>query len=197
MCKHLFEPRRDLGQLPDIAPLSVQGTVVDAGDECWEHVAMAEEVVRPVRVPPRWFIRTAWKAHRALYRVTNGRKGLWTPANKRGWGALRLSTVGRRSGQDRAVIVGYLEDGPNLVVLAMNGWGEGEPAWWLNLQAHPKATVHLADGPPRRVSAHVARGAGTRSVVGPVALHRARPGRVRRSPTDADRSHRPYPVSRI
>ena len=98
---------------------------------------MADEVVRPVRVPPRWFIRTAWKAHRAMLRVTRGRWGLWTPASKRGWGALRLSTLGRRSGRERAVIVGYLEDGPNLVVLAMNGWGEGEPAWWLNLQSEP------------------------------------------------------------
>jgi len=119
---------------------------------------MAEEVERPVRLPPRWFIRSAWKAHRALYLVTNGRTGLWTPANKRQWGALRLSTVGRRSGRDRAVIVGYLEDGPNLVVLAMNGWGEGEPAWWLNLQAHPRASVELADGPPRKVAAHPAQG---------------------------------------
>lgn len=120
---------------------------------------MAREVDRPVRLPPRWFIRTAWKAHRGLYRVTNGRKGLWTPANKRGWGALRLTTVGRRSGRDRGVIVGYLEDGPNLVVVAMNGWGEGEPAWWLNLRAHPTATVRLTDGPLRRVSAYEAHGA--------------------------------------
>ena len=119
---------------------------------------MAEEVEGPAHIPPRWFIRTAWKAHRALYRVTRGRKGLWTPASKRGWGALRLSTVGRRSGQDRAVIVGYLEDGPDLVLLAMNGWGEGEPAWWLNLQANPAATVHLANRPPSQVSAHQAHG---------------------------------------
>ena len=118
---------------------------------------MTEHGQRSVRVPPRWFVTTAWKVHRALYRATNGR-GLWTPANKRGWGALRLTTVGRRSGQDRAVIVGYLEDGPRLVLLAMNGWGEGEPAWWLNLQADPTASVRLAHGPPRRVSAHAAEG---------------------------------------
>jgi hypothetical protein len=36
--------------------------------------------------------------------------------------------------------------------------GRGEPARWLNLQAQPTATVHLADDPPRRVSAHVAEG---------------------------------------
>jgi F420H(2)-dependent quinone reductase len=52
-----------------------------------------------------------------------------------------------------------VEDGADLVVLAMNGWGEGEPAWWLNLRAHPTATVHLAGQPAREMSAHVAQGA--------------------------------------
>jgi hypothetical protein len=28
----------------------------------------------------------------------------------------------------------------------MNGWAEPEPAWWLNLQANPNATVELKDG---------------------------------------------------
>ena len=44
------------------------------------------------------------------------------------------------------MILGYVEDGPNLVTMAMNGWADGEPAWWLNLQAHPEASVDLADG---------------------------------------------------
>ena len=60
---------------------------------------------------------------------------------------MRLRTLGLRSGQPRVAIVGYLEDGPNLVTLAMNGWAEAEPAWWLNLQAHPDTTVELKDGP--------------------------------------------------
>jgi hypothetical protein len=25
----------------------------------------------------------------------------------------------------------------------MNGWADPEPAWWLNLQANPEATVEL------------------------------------------------------
>lgn len=70
---------------------------------------------------------------------------------------MRLTTAGRRSGQQRSVILGYLEDGPNLVTLAMNGWGEGEPAWWLNLQAHPQARVQITDG-SREVLAHAATG---------------------------------------
>jgi hypothetical protein len=44
------------------------------------------------------------------------------------------------------VILGYFEDGPNLVSMAMNGWGAAEPAWWLNLQADPHAFVELAGG---------------------------------------------------
>ena len=55
------------------------------------------------------------------------------------------------------MIVGYFEDGPNLVTLAMNGWGEAEPAWWLNLQAHPEARVQLTDG-THAVVAHAATG---------------------------------------
>ena len=108
------------------------------------------------RLPPRWFIRLAWSVHRGVYRVFGGRVGLWRPRAD-SWGTLRLTTTGRRTGQPRSVILGYVEDGPNLVTLAMNGWGEGEPAWWLNLQAHPDATVDLVGG-RRPVRGHAAIG---------------------------------------
>ena len=99
---------------------------------------------RTAKVPPRVFVRTAWVLHRALLRFTGGRIGLRPPG--KAFGMLRLETVGRRSGQPRVAIVGYLEDGPNLVTLAMNGWAKAEPAWWLNLQAQPDTTVELKDG---------------------------------------------------
>jgi len=108
-------------------------------------------------MPPDWFVHTFWRAHRALYRLSGGRF-LWTPQSKRGWGALHLTTTGRRSGRERGVILGYLEDGPRLVVLAMNGWDEGHPAWWLNLEAHPDAVVRLPGRPPRAVRARAAVG---------------------------------------
>ena len=41
--------------------------------------------------------------------------------------------------------------------MAMNGWADGEPAWWLNLQAHPDASVDLAHG-SRAVRARAAEG---------------------------------------
>jgi deazaflavin-dependent oxidoreductase (nitroreductase family) len=119
--------------------------------------------VRPVAgrekaatVPPRWVITGAWRLHRGIYRVTGGRLGLWRPRPGK-WGALRLTTTGRRSGQPRTVLLGYVEDGPNLVTLAMNGWGEGEPAWWLNLLADPEAEAEVKDG-TRRVRGRAAVG---------------------------------------
>lgn len=41
---------------------------------------------------------------------------------------MRLATVGRRSAKPRVAIIGYIEDGPHLVTIAMNGWGKSEPA---------------------------------------------------------------------
>ena len=101
---------------------------------------------RRAPLPPRWVIRAAWAFHRAIYALTRGRLGLRRQTPKQ-WGMMRLRTIGRRSGMERHAMLGYFEDGPNLITMAMNGWGEPEPAWWLNLQALPNATVELADGP--------------------------------------------------
>jgi F420H(2)-dependent quinone reductase len=98
------------------------------------------------RLPPRPVIRAAWVIHRAIHRFSGGRIGL-RPASEKTWGMMRLKTIGRKSGHERAAILGYYEDGPNLVTMAMNGWGEPEPAWWLNLQANPDTTVELPGGP--------------------------------------------------
>jgi deazaflavin-dependent oxidoreductase (nitroreductase family) len=112
---------------------------------------------RGPRLPPRWFVRLAWSTHRAVYRVSGGHVGLWRPKPGR-WGTLRLTTTGRRTGRPRSVMVGYFEDGENLVTLAMNGWADPEPAWWLNLQAQPDAAVEFVGG-ARAVRARAAEGA--------------------------------------
>src|SRR6476661_8749763 len=107
------------------------------------------------RLPPRWFIQAFWRVHRRVVKASRGRKGLW-PARPDKWGALRLTTTGRRSGDQRSVIIGYYEDGPNLVSMAMNGWGAAEPAWWLNLQTDPQAVVELSGETRRDVLARPA-----------------------------------------
>ncbi|GLZ01928.1 nitroreductase/quinone reductase family protein [Actinoplanes sp. NBRC 103695] len=108
-------------------------------------------------LPPRWFVRSAWVAHKALLGITRDRVGLSKPGDGR-FGMLRLHTVGRQSGRPRAVVLGYIEDGDNLVTLAMNGWAPPEPGWWLNLRARPEAEVDMAGG-RRAVVAREATGA--------------------------------------
>jgi F420H(2)-dependent quinone reductase len=111
--------------------------------------------VKPSPRVPHWLIRSIWLVHRRAYAMTGGRFGLRAPTASR-WGMLRLTTVGRRSGRTRVAILGFIEDGRNIVVPAMNGWMDPEPAWWLNLQAHPEASVTLPGREPRDVVARPA-----------------------------------------
>jgi len=107
-------------------------------------------------LPPRWVVRLAWRIHRGLYRVTGGRFGLRQPRPDR-YGLMYVTTTGRRSGLQRRVMLAYIEDGANLVTLAMNGWDAAEPGWWMNLQATPNADVQLVGG-PRSATAWAATG---------------------------------------
>jgi deazaflavin-dependent oxidoreductase (nitroreductase family) len=116
--------------------------------------AVAQQPARPV---PRFLLRTFWAVHRALYRITGGRIGLTRPQAGKRFGMMRIDTVGRRSGRPRAAMIGYYEDGPNVVTMAMNGWGRAEPAWWLNLKARAETTVTLPGG-ARAVRARIASG---------------------------------------
>ena len=89
-------------------------------------------------------MKTASSAHAALYRLSSGRLG------KRvvGMPVLLLTTTGRRSGRPRTTPLSYLEDGNELVLAASNGGNPWFPAWWLNLQANPRASVQVG---PRRI----------------------------------------------
>jgi deazaflavin-dependent oxidoreductase (nitroreductase family) len=97
-------------------------------------------------LPPRWVIRTFWTIHRAIYNLSGGRLGLRAPTDEK-WGMMRLRTIGRRTGVERIAILAYFIEGENVVTMAMNGWGDPEPAWWLNLQAQPDVIVELPEGP--------------------------------------------------
>ncbi|MGA7757213.1 MAG: nitroreductase/quinone reductase family protein [Ilumatobacteraceae bacterium] len=118
---------------------------------------MDTQTNEPPKLPPTWFKHLFWRVHRLAYRIL-GARVLWTPQSKRGWGAMHVTTTGRRSGEPRSVILGYIEDGGSPVVLAMNGWDEGEPAWWLNLEANPDAVIRLKGEPERPVRARRVEG---------------------------------------
>jgi len=74
-----------------------------------------------------------------IYRLTRGRL-----MNSVGDApVLLLTTTGRRSGQQRTAPVCYLADGERVVVIGSNAGYKNEPAWSLNLKAHPEATVEV------------------------------------------------------
>jgi F420H(2)-dependent quinone reductase len=74
-----------------------------------------------------------------LYRRSGGRIG----GKFKGAPVLLLDHVGRKTGRARTSPVLYLEDGPNLVVVASRGGSDARPAWWLNLKANPETSVQI------------------------------------------------------
>lgn len=76
----------------------------------------------------------------ALYRLTGGRIGRWF-----GKDVLILATQGRRSGQERAVLLQFFHDGAQIVVVAANGGHSSHPGWFYNLKATPTARVQVMD----------------------------------------------------
>lgn len=54
-----------------------------------------------------------------------------------------LTTIGRRSGRSRTVVLLCLPDAADLVVVASWSGMSSHPAWYLNLVAHPNALVQL------------------------------------------------------
>ena len=93
-----------------------------------------------------------------MYRWSRGRWGLRSSRPGR-YGLAYLTTTGRRSGLERGVMIGYFEDDRRVVTMAMNGWGAPEPAWWLNVQAHPEATLAMVGGVTLPVVGRRAEGA--------------------------------------
>jgi len=56
---------------------------------------------------------------------------------------LLLSTVGRRSGQERTSPMMYVRSGDRLLVIASNNGAREDPQWYRNLQVDPSVTVEL------------------------------------------------------
>jgi deazaflavin-dependent oxidoreductase (nitroreductase family) len=77
--------------------------------------------------------------HVERYEATDGAEGHeWE-----GTQALILTTVGRKSGEERKSALIYAEhDGKQLIVASKGGAPE-PPAWYLNLQAQPEVTVQV------------------------------------------------------
>ena len=91
--------------------------------------------------------------HRAVLKVTGNRIG----ASFGGMQSLELTTIGRKSGQPRSVMLTVpLQEGDTYVVVASRGGDDTHPAWFLNLSDNPAVEVQLVGKPKQSMQAHVA-----------------------------------------
>lgn len=103
-------------------------------------------------------MRRIARAHVWVYRRTDGRllsrwrngSALFRPVP-----VLLLDHVGRRSGTPFTTPLLYLDDAPDVVVVASQGGMDHDPQWYLNLMAHPDTSVQIK-AEVRRVRARVA-----------------------------------------
>ena len=99
----------------------------------------------------RFLIRALSRIHARAYRISRGR----ILDHLVGMPVLLLTTTGRESGKPRTATLTYLRDGADLVVIGSFGGSELPPAWWLNLQRDPRASV-LIGGATSNVTARAA-----------------------------------------
>lgn len=79
------------------------------------------------------------RAHVWVYRRTNGRVG----ARLLRFPAALITTTGRKSGLTRTTATLYLRDGDRVVLPASFGGRDHDPAWYLNIEAHPDVFVQV------------------------------------------------------
>lgn len=100
----------------------------------------------------RWF---AWTAARVapldakVIQKTGGKFGL---LGNYGLPQCLVTTTGRKSGQKRTVTLLYGELDGDLILVGSNFGQKNHPAWALNLEADPKATVTIKDLPQEMVA---------------------------------------------
>src|SRR5579859_6691071 len=97
-------------------------------------------------------LRRLMGVHTQAYRLTNGIIGHRLPGAPP---MLLLDHVGARSGATRTTPLVYVDDHPNVVLVASKGGHPNNPAWYHNLRANPDTTVQIGSE-RRRVHARVA-----------------------------------------
>jgi len=70
---------------------------------------------------------------------------------------LDLTTIGRRTGQARSVLLpSPVQEGETWVIVASRGGDDHHPAWFLNLREHPDVEVRMQGKPKQSMRARVA-----------------------------------------
>jgi deazaflavin-dependent oxidoreductase (nitroreductase family) len=104
-------------------------------------------------MPSDVILKTMNAVHRGLLKVSGGRFG-W---HLSGMPVLELTTIGRKTGQPRTVMLtSPVQDGSAIVLVASRGGDDTHPAWFLNLRDHPDVEVAMHGEPRQRMRARVA-----------------------------------------
>ena len=124
--------------------------------------------------PKDLLFKVVTRLHRAAYDLSHGKVGGTTM----GMPVLKLTTVGRKSGERRTtMLTSPLVEGDDLILVASFGGDDRHPAWYLNLVANPDVDVEI-EGSKR-----------------PDARERRRGGRA--DPTLGRRDRRPRQLRRL
>jgi deazaflavin-dependent oxidoreductase (nitroreductase family) len=83
----------------------------------------------------RSVMRFQWRMHKVLWNLSGGRLG----RRVAGLPVLELITVGHRSGEERQILINYVDGGGSPAIIGSNAGRDADPAWVRNLRANPRA----------------------------------------------------------
>ena len=87
--------------------------------------------------------KAATNMHRAAFDVSKGH----IAGKVAGLPVLKLTTIGRKSGQSRnTMLAAALQDARRIILVASNRGADSHPAWYLNLRDRPRVTVTMKGG---------------------------------------------------
>ena len=99
-------------------------------------------------------VKVVTRLHRAVFDLSQGRLAGKTS----GMPVVKLTTIGRKSGQRRAtMLTSPLIDGDKVILVASFGGDDRNPAWFGNLVANPDVEVVMS-GSTKTMRARVAGG---------------------------------------
>lgn len=94
-------------------------------------------------MPSNFTLKATNSVHRALLRISRGRWG----TEFYGMPVLELTTIGRRSGRPRAVLLtAPIVDGGEYIIVASRVGDPAHPAWYWNLRDNPAVEISFPDG---------------------------------------------------
>lgn len=95
-------------------------------------------------MPSDAFLKGMNAVHRVIMAVTGGKAGWQVGVMP----VVELTTVGRKSGEKRTVLLtSPIQEGDDVVIVASRGGDDHHPAWYLNLVANPKVEARVKGGP--------------------------------------------------